>query len=226
MLEHIRNIGYPETGLICIENARADGTVVPLDKMAALYDAAKKYNIPVHLDGARLFNAAASLGVAARDIARYTDSVMFCLSKGLGAPAGSMIAGSAEFIHHAVKRRKLMGGGMRQAGVLAAAGIIALTEMRDRLVEDHENAQLLASGLSEIPGVGADISRVQINMVYIDLTSLKDQGESVVEKALERGIKLLPAEDGSMRLVTNKEVTRDDVLYTINCMKEICREIA
>jgi threonine aldolase len=216
------NVHYPDTGLICLENARADGIVVQLDKMAEVYHAAKKYNIPIHLDGARIFNAALALKVDVKEITNYTDSVMFCLSKGLGAPVGSIIAGTRDFIHHAQKSRKLMGGGMRQAGVLAAAGIIALIEMRDRLSEDHENAQLLADGLSEIPGIKIDKPKVQINMVFVDITGTGINDSIMVEKMYEKGIKLLTGEGGSMRFVTNKEVSRDDVLYTIKCMKEVC----
>lgn len=216
------DIHFPATGLICLENARADGTVVPLEKMAEVYNVAKKYNLPVHLDGARLFNAAIALGVEAKEITKYTDSVMFCLSKGLCAPVGSIIAGSKEFIHNALKSRKLMGGGMRQAGILAAAGIIALTEMRDRLIEDHKNAKLLADGLLEIPGIRIDKSKVQIDMVFLDIAGTEISGKTIVDKMRDKGIKILSDDNGIMRFVTNKDVTRDDVLYTIQCMDDIC----
>jgi len=138
------DIHYPPTGLICMENALSNGTVVPLSRMKEIYSIAKERNIPVHLDGARLFNAAATLGVDASQITQYTDSVMFCLSKGLCAPVGSMLAGSRQFVDKARKNRKLLGGGMRQAGILAAAGLIALEKMTKRLPEDHENAKYMA----------------------------------------------------------------------------------
>lgn len=217
------NVHYPDTGLICMENARSDGGVVTLDKMAEVYGVAKKYNIPVHLDGARLFNAALYLGVDASEITKYTDSVMFCLSKGLCAPVGSIIAGSREFIHNAEKSRKLMGGGMRQSGVLAAAGIIALSEMKNRLVDDHENAKLLAEELSKIPGIDVKMDRVKINMVFMDVSDTGVKDEIIVSRMHDRGIKILPSEDGVMRFVTNKDVSKEDVYYTIKCMEEICR---
>lgn len=216
------DIHFPTTGLVCMENARSDGTVVHLNKMAEVYSVAKKYNIPVHLDGARLFNAALHLGVEAREIIKYTDSVMFCLSKGLCAPVGSIVAGSKEFIFSATKTRKLMGGGMRQSGVLAAAGIIAINEMRLRLYEDHENARLLADELSKIPGIDVKKELVQINMVFIDISGTGVKDDIIVSKMYENGIKILPSEGGLMRLVTNKDVTREDVLFTVRCFKEIC----
>jgi threonine aldolase len=182
----------------------------------------KKYNIPVHLDGARLFNAALSLGVDAKDIAGYTDSVMFCLSKGLCAPVGSIVAGSKQFIHNAAKSRKLMGGGMRQSGILAAAGIIALSKMVNRPHEDHENAKLLAKGLSGIPGINVLMDKVQIDMVFLDVTGTGVPDNVIVKYMYDKGIKILPSEDGLMRLVTNKDVTRDDVIYAIECMKRVC----
>lgn len=222
-IRKIYNIHCPDTGLICLENARADGTVVPVEKMAEVYDVAKHYNIPVHLDGARLFNAATALGVDAKEIVKYTDSVMFCLSKGLCAPVGSMVAGSKEFIHNAIKSRKLMGGGMRQAGILAAAGIIALTKMISRLHEDHDNAKLLAKGLSEIPGIKVDISKVQIDMVFLDIKDTDISGAVIADKMRENGIKISSDDDGIMRFVTNKDVSTDDVLYAVKSMKEICK---
>lgn len=216
------DIHVPVTGLICLENARADGTIVPVEKMAEVYKVAKKHNIPVHTDGARVFNAAASLGVDVKEITKYTDTVMFCLSKGLSAPIGSIIAGPKDFIFNAVKTRKLFGGGMRQAGILAAAGILALTEMRDRLVEDHANAKLLAQGLSEIPGIKIDLSRVHINMVFFDISETGIKSDVVVKEMYGKGIKILSSDNGLMRFVTNKDVSKDDVIYAVKSMREIC----
>ncbi|MCZ6679428.1 MAG: threonine aldolase family protein, partial [Candidatus Poribacteria bacterium] len=142
---------FPKTSLICLENThnRRGGQAVALDRMRAIHDLAQRYDVPVHLDGARIFNAAHALGVDAREITSHVDSVMFCLSKGLCAPVGSMLAGDADFIQQARGARKRLGGAMRQSGVLAAAGIVALTEMTDRLGEDHTNAKLLAKALSQ-----------------------------------------------------------------------------
>ncbi|MDD2483917.1 MAG: low specificity L-threonine aldolase, partial [Eubacteriales bacterium] len=148
-----KDIHYPDTGLICVENAHGLGTAIPLDNLLMIKELAEEHGIPVHMDGARIFNAATALGVDAKEIAACCDSVMFCLSKGLAAPVGSMVAGTKEFIDRARKNRKLMGGGMRQAGILAAAGIIALEKMTERLVVDHENAAYLAEQLSKIHGI-------------------------------------------------------------------------
>lgn len=148
------DIHEPETGLICIENThnKAGGAVIPLENMKEIYQIAKRYGIPVHLDGARLFNASVASQVPVQEFAKYTDSVQFCLSKGLGAPVGSIIAGSSDFILKARKWRKRLGGGLRQAGVLAAPGIIALEENVNLLEVDHENAKQLAEGLQNIEG--------------------------------------------------------------------------
>lgn len=215
------DIHEPKTGLICMENALANGTVVPLNIMKEVYSIAKKHDIPVHLDGARLFNAAVCLNVKASDIAQYTDSVMFCLSKGLCAPVGSMLAGSKAFINKARKNRKLLGGGMRQAGILAAAGIIALEEMTKRLNEDHENAKYLAKRLSEIEGIELDMKNVQIDMVYFSLSSSFINPAVLVDKLFEKNIKISSPEAGFYRFVCNNDVNKKDIDYVIDCMKEI-----
>lgn len=215
------DIHYPVTGLICIENALSNGTVVPLAVMKEIYDIATNHNIPVHLDGARLFNAAVYLGVDAAQIAQYADSVMFCLSKGLCAPVGSMLAGSKDFIERARKNRKILGGGMRQAGILAAAGLIALEKMTKRLHIDHENAKYLAKCLMSIPGIKLNYEDVQIDMVFFDMEETGISSDKLVEELFKKGIRINGAEGGLMRFVTNNDVTREDIDYTIKCMKEI-----
>lgn len=220
-IRDLDDIHYPRTGLICMENAHGNGMVVPVEKMKKVYEVANQHKIPVHLDGARLFNAAAALNVDAKEITRYADSVMFCLSKGLCAPVGSMLAGSREFIEKARKGRKLMGGGLRQAGFLAAAGIIALTKMRDRLAEDHENARYLAKRLLEIPGIKLNLDEVQIDMVFFDMTETGITGAELAEEFLKRGIKINSEEDGLMRFVTNYWVCKKDIDYVVEQMKEI-----
>lgn len=215
------DIHYPETGLICMENALSNGRVVPLAIMKEIYDIAKNHNLPVHLDGARLFNAAAALGVDAGQITQYTDSVMFCLSKGMCAPVGSILAGSRKFIDRARKNRKLLGGGMRQAGILAAAGLIALLKMSKRLYIDHENARYMAERLMEIPGIKLAYEDVQINMVFFDMKETGVDPDRMVKQLFEKGIKINGSEDGLMRYVTNNDVSREDIDYTIQCMKEI-----
>lgn len=217
------DIHFPSTGLICLENAHSNGRVIPLLNMEKIYNIAKEHNLPVHLDGARLFNAAAYLKVDARDITKYCDSVMFCLSKGLCAPVGSILAGTKEFIDKARKGRKLMGGGLRQAGFLAAAGLIALKEMKDRLTEDHENALVLADELSKIPGIKVNYENVHINMVFFDMSETNYDTDKLVKDFYNRGIKINSAENGEMRFVTNYWVTKEDIRFVIDTFKEILK---
>jgi len=164
------NIHFPKTGLICVENAHGSGHVAPLSYMETIRTIARENDLPVHLDGARLFNAAVHLGTEAKAIAKYADSVMFCLSKGLASPVGSMLAGRAAFIKTARKYRKMLGGGMRQAGILAAAGLVSLETMTKRLHEDHENAGYLADALDRLPGFTVDKNARHINMVFVKST--------------------------------------------------------
>jgi threonine aldolase len=215
------DIHFPETALICIENAHSGGKIISLVDSEKIYHAAKEHNIPVHLDGARLFNAAAALNVDAREITKYCDSVMFCLSKGLCAPVGSILAGEKEFIDRARKGRKLMGGGLRQSGFLAAAGLVALKSMISRLHEDHDNAIFLGQELSKIPGINLNIDDTQINMVFFDMSGTGYSSEKLVQEFLSRGIKINPEEDGMMRFVTNYWVSRDDVKYVVKTFKEL-----
>lgn len=215
------DLHHPETTLICMENALSNGRVVPLEDMKKIYDIAKKHNLPVHLDGARIFNAAAHLNVEAKEIAKYTDTVMFCLSKGLCAPIGSILAGSKAFIAKAKKNRKLLGGGMRQAGILAAAGLIALKDMTKRLHIDHENAVYLAGKLAALPGVKVDMDSIHINMVFFTIDNLKMSDAEFTDKLLQKGIKANGAYRGVLRFVTNNDVSREDIDYTISSIKEL-----
>ncbi|WP_088040862.1 low-specificity L-threonine aldolase [Bacillus sp. EAC] len=216
------DLHYPETSLICLENAYSNGAVVDLDYMKEVYSIGKSANIPVHLDGARIFNAATYLETDAKEIAQYSDSVMFCLSKGLCAPVGSILAGSKEFIEKARKKRKLLGGGWRQSGFLAAAGIVALEKMTKRLHEDHENAQYLANKLSEIPGVKVDLSQVHINLVFFQITEMRRSPEEIENIFKENGIIIFaPDEDGMMRFATHYWVSKEDLDKVIQVMKEL-----
>jgi threonine aldolase len=214
------DIHYPGTSLICLENAHSNGRVIPLDIMKEIYDLAKENNLPVHLDGARLFNAASYLAADAKVITQYCDSVMFCLSKGLCAPVGSMLAGSKEFIDKARKGRKLMGGGLRQVGILAAAGLIALEDMRERLSEDRENALYFAELLSELPGLEVNKEDIHINMVFFKVATKLD-GARLKEEFLKRGIKVNPPENGEMRFVTNYWVSKEDIDKVVADFREI-----
>ena len=226
--EHIKSrirgedIHFPSTGLVCLENAHSNGRVISLENMKNIYNISQNAAIPVHLDGARIFNAAASLGVQASDIAKYSDSVMFCLSKGLCAPVGSILCGSKVFIAKARKKRKMMGGGMRQVGLLAAAGLIALQKIRLRLHEDHKNAILLGTELAKIPGIKVFMEDIQINMVFFDMSGTGYNPEKLVAELFAKGVKINPPEDGIMRFVTNYWVTEDDVRYVVEGVRDLC----
>jgi threonine aldolase len=198
-----QDLHAPATSLICLENAHSLGRAVSLADMDTVRSVADEWGLPVHLDGARVFNAAAVLGCTAKDIATRADSVMFCLSKGLCAPIGSLLAGTAEFVEAARLKRKIMGGGMRQAGILAAAGIIALTEHPSLLAQDHEQAKKLAKGLAEIKGIKVDTDAVQINMVFFNYNTGSQGATKIVEGFAKRGILINAPEQGTFRFVTH-----------------------
>ena len=207
------DIHEPPTSLICLENALANGRLVPVETMAEIRRIADEHGLNVHLDGARVFNAAAALGVDVKEITRYADSVSCCLSKGLCAPVGAIFAGRAETVKRARKCRKLLGGGMRQAGILAAAGILALKEMPKRLSEDHANAKRLAELLSHIDGVSIDKDSVEINMVFFKLDRSAELKAALPEKMKQHGILINPEELGEFRFVTNNDVSAKDVEF-------------
>src|SRR5882672_10824823 len=211
----------PITAAITFENThnRHGGIVWPLDDLRAASDAARAQGLRVHLDGARIFNAAVALGVEAAESAACADTVTFCLSKGLACPVGSIFCGSEEDIVQARRWRKRLGGGMRQVGVLAAAGLIALDHMVDRLAEDHSNAHTLAEGLAELPGVGCDLSRVQTNLVFFDLDHIR--GADFEEECRQRG--LLGGATGSnrVRFVTHYGITVEDIQSTLRVCEEV-----
>ena len=207
------DIHEPPTSLICLENALANGRLVPVETMAEIRRIADEHGLNVHLDGARVFNAAAALGVDVKEITRYADSVSCCLSKGLCAPVGAIFAGRAETVKRARKCRKLLDGGMRQAGILAAAGILALKEMPKRLSEDHANAKRLAELLSQIDGVSIDKDSVEINMVFFKLDRSAELKAALPEKMKQHGILINPEELGEFRFVTNNDVSAKDVEF-------------
>lgn len=209
------------TGLVCVENAHSNGNVVPVEVMAEIYKTAREHGVPVHLDGARLFNAATYLGVDVIEMTQYCDSVMCCLSKGLCAPVGSVVAGSREFIQRARKLRKALGGGMRQAGFIAAAGKLALTDMTARIKEDHDNARYLAEKLAKLPGVTVKSKLVKINMVYFTADWPESFCSSLSAKMLEKGIKMSGKFQGEFRLVTNNDVSREDCDTVVDALHEL-----
>src|SRR5467141_3596704 len=216
------DIHEPVTGLLCLENThnRKGGTCLSPAQTSALSEVAHDAGFPVHLDGARVFNAAVAQRIDVRQLTGPVDSVMFCLSKGLSAPVGSMLAGSTEFIERARRWRKLLGGGMRQAGVLAAAGLCALDEMVGRLADDHRNARRLAEGLQGLPGIGIDLARVETNMVFGDCQPPLTAA-AFIERCGEAGVRLDQASLHRWRMVTHRGVTADDVDYAIATVRRL-----
>jgi threonine aldolase len=220
------NIHFPDTGLIELENALSNGDVQPLASMQAVKQGAAKSFVPVHLDGARIFNAALALNCSAEDIASQADSVMFCLSKGLSAPIGSVLVGDAAFIERARKNRKLMGGGMRQTGVIAAAGQIALSSMRDRLGEDHLHARRMAEAFAEHKDLFTlDMEKVKINMVFVRLNEGIDGTISLEEMLRPYGIITYPRESGEYRFVTHYGITSEDIDYFCSVLPQVAERM-
>jgi threonine aldolase len=219
-----RNIHFPRTSLIAIENThnRSGGRVVPLENIKEIYTIAKEHGINVHIDGARIFNASIASGVPVKEYAKYADSVMFCLSKGLCAPVGSIVVGDRDFIERARKARKMLGGGMRQAGVLAAVGIIALTKMVDRLKEDHENAKFLALKLKEI-GYSVNPEDVETNMVILRTDNLKVNAHEFIEELRNSGVLANAVSNTEIRLVTHKDVSGNDIEEALNIFEKLFR---
>lgn len=217
------NIHFPKTKLILLENThnKCRGAVLRPDYLDAVGKLAKKHNLAFHIDGARIFNAAIALGCAVTDLTRSCDSVSFCLSKGLSCPVGSLVCGSREFIDKARRIRKGLGGGMRQAGVIAAAGIVALETMIDRLTEDHENARLLAEGLAKIDGIRIDLDAVQSNMVYISLDEDCISDDQFLARVQENGVKFLSLAARNFRLVTHAGITRADIETAVKIIADI-----
>jgi threonine aldolase len=199
------------TGLIEVENTHniAGGRVYPLETIHEICDNAHQLGLKVHMDGARVFNAAEACGKPVREIVAKVDTVMFCLSKALGAPVGSMLAGDAEAIDRGRLYRKRLGGGMRQAGVLAAAGLIALEQSPRHLIEDHRNARLMAQGLARIPGIQIDPAKVQTNIVIFDVSGTGLSGDEVSARLKERGVLMNAIAPNVMRLVTHYDVDRE-----------------
>ena len=218
------NIHYAPPALICVENThnRGGGTVYDLGRLAGIKDVADRHGLPMHLDGARIFNAAIALGVDASRIASYFDSVQFCLSKGLSAPVGSVLAGRRDFISRARKYRKMLGGGMRQAGIIAAAGIVALEKMVDRLAEDHSNARALAEGLSKIPGIAVDLSTVVTNIVVFDVSKLGIGSDAFAERLSAQGVKMTTRPPYKLRAVTSRMFTAEEIPIVLEKAAKVC----
>ena len=207
------DVHFPPTRLICLENThnRCLGMPLSVDYTNSVSEIAKNNSLSVHVDGARIFNAAVSLDASVTELTDNIDSVSFCLSKGLSAPAGSMLCGNKDFIEKARRNRKALGGGMRQAGVLAAAGLVALEKMTDRIIDDHKNARTLAAGISNINGIRINLERVKTNIIYFSLDHPKVGGALLLEKMAGKNIHFFELGPSWFRLVTHAGVSKDDV---------------
>ncbi len=216
------SVHIPRTSLICVENTHNNwsGAVVPMENLKAIREIADRHDIKIHFDGARVFNASIASGIPVKEYARIGDSLMFCLSKGLSAPVGSVLVGPQESIDYARRVRKALGGGMRQVGVLAAPGIVALTEMVDRLKEDHERAKKLAAAIAGLPGISLHPEDIQTNIIIFGLEHPKISGPEFLAKMKERGILAL-ATAGGIRFVVHKDIGDEDIDKAISAFHDI-----
>lgn len=215
------DIHCPPTRLICLENTQnfCQGSPITPEYMTEVREIANKFGLKIHLDGARIFNAAVALGVPVAKLTEKVDSVMFCLSKGLSAPVGSLVCGSSEFIVKARKARKMVGGGMRQVGHIAAAGLIAINEQVDRLQEDHDNAKFLASQLSDLDGIEVDVTRIKTNIIFFKLTGI--DGEVLLNQLEQNQIKILMTDADVFRAVLHREVSKEQVQTVVKTFQSI-----
>lgn len=222
-----KNIHFPDTTLICIENThnRHGGTVITPRQIEAISEIAKTNDLKLYMDGARIFNAAVALKTDVKRFSKHVDNLMFCLSKGLSCPVGSIIVGESEFIEKARKTRKILGGGMRQAGIIAAPGIIALEKMISRLEEDHKNARALAEGLAETTGVEVELENVQTNIVYFDVHNLGITSEEFVSKLKEYGVLALTRDRDKVRMVTHIGIEKIHIDRTLNVVEDIAKKL-
>lgn len=218
------SVHIPRTRLICIENTHNNwsGAVVPMENLKALREIADRHGLKIHFDGARVFNACHVSGLSVKDYAAIGDSLMFCLSKGLSAPVGSLLTGPQEFIDQARRVRKALGGGMRQVGVLAAPGIIALTEMRDRLIEDHQRAKRLAKAIATMPGIELNPDWIQTNIIIFGFNHPRLTIQEFLEELKKRGVLALPTK-GGIRFVTHKDIDDRDIDKAISAFAEILK---
>ena len=222
-----KNIHFPEPALVCIENThnRYGGTIVTPNQMQAIGEVAKRHGLKFYMDGARIFNAAVASRIDVKEFTKHVDNLMFCLSKSLSCPIGSVVVGDQQFIERARKTRKVLGGGMRQAGIIAAAGIVALETMIDRLAEDHANAKRLADGLAKIDGIKVDMTCVQTNMVRFDISGLGTSDELFVRKLKENNVLASSMGKNSIRMVTHRGIERNHIEKAINAVDAVAKEL-
>ena len=227
------NDHFPKTSAITLENTHnlCNGSPLSPDYIKDVAQIAHNNDMKLHIDGARIFNAAVALDVDVKNLVRSADSVTFCLSKGLSAPVGSVICGSKEFIYHARRNRKALGGGMRQAGIIAAAGIYSLDNMLDQIKEDHKNARRLAEGIDKIEGLWIDLENIKTNILYFDIEKGKDRGEKLARQTknieiypfeiAQDNVRFFESRPGHFRLVTHYGITRDDIEKTLGVLDKM-----
>ncbi len=219
---------FPQTRLIALENThnRWGGTVYPIEEIRKMRQLADSYHLRIHLDGARLWNASIATGISLKEYARYFDSVSLCFSKGLGAPVGSIIVGSKKFIERAHYYRKVYGGGMRQAGIIAAGALYAIEHNFERLQEDHRRARVLAEALNTFPGLVIDLQAVQTNIVIIDTSLSGKTAFHIAELLNEHGVRVIAFAPTRIRLVTHLHITDNDIDRTVEIFKKICADFS
>lgn len=217
------DLHYPPTRLICLENTHnyCQGSPLTPSYMEEVADLASRHSLKVHLDGARVFNAAVALNTEVFDLARHVDSIMFCLSKGLSAPVGSLVCGTEEFINQTRKLRKMVGGGMRQAGHLAAAGLVALENQINPLKKDHQLTQQLAQGLTNIEGIELNLQQIKTNIVFFTLNHPKMAPDKLINTLDSKGIKILMIESGVFRAVLHREISEGQVKIVLNALRNL-----
>ncbi|MDQ7798869.1 MAG: low-specificity L-threonine aldolase [Candidatus Edwardsbacteria bacterium] len=217
------DIHQPKTTLVCLENThnRAGGTVYPLDEIKKISAIGKKQGIKMHLDGARLWNASVASGIALKDYARYFDSVMVCFSKGMGCPVGSVLAGEKKFIAGAARNRKMLGGGMRQSGILAGAGLYALKHNIKRMADDHRRAKMLGRMISQISKIKIDLTSVQTNIIVFDIKRTGMNSEQAMKKLALKGLWVIPFGTTKLRAVTHLDASDGDIVRAGKILKTV-----
>lgn len=219
----VDNVHFPRTSAISLENTHnlCYGSPISVEYINSVANIAKENGLKLHIDGARIFNAAAALNVNVKELVKDVDSVTFCLSKGLSAPVGSVVCGSVEFISKVRRIRKALGGGMRQAGIIAAAGLVSLEKMIPQIKDDHKNAQLLSEGISKIDGLNIDLNNVKTNIIYFGLKSNRITGKQLVSKMENLGLKFFETSPNRFRLVTHYGITSVDIEYTLKKFSDL-----
>ena len=221
-----KDVHFPPSRLICLENThnRCFGMPLEINYTNAVVDIAKNNNMSVHVDGARIFNAAVATGSTVADLTKNVDTVSFCLSKGLSAPSGSLLCGDKNFIHRARFNRKALGGGMRQAGILAAAGIVAIDIMSEKIIEDHLNAKALAGGIAKIDGIIIETEKINTNIIYFKLDHPKVNSELLLENMGKKNIRFFELGPNWFRLVTHSGISKENIDYVIGEFDSFCSQ--